>query len=197
MNFKRMFALLTLLALCAGLVSCGCKEHTDSDYDGKCDSCEEILLELPQKGSSVGSLCPTYALEKMDGGTVKLDELRGKVVVINFWGTWCNPCKSELPDFDRVASEMSEDVVVLAIHSSDGRDDAPEYISENFSDSKMIFAYDKALPGTIDMYYGLLGGGMYYPRTVIVDKYGVITFTRDGVLSHEQLVSEVEKAKSN
>ena len=196
MNFKRIFALLSLVAICAGLVSCGCKEHTDSDYDGKCDSCEEILRELPQKGSSVGSLCPVYALEKMDGGTVRLDELRGKIVVINFWGTWCNPCKSELPDFDRVASER-DDVAVLAIHSSDGRGNAPEYVSENFPDSKMIFAYDKGLPGTLDMYYGLLGGEMYYPRTVIVDKYGVITFATEGVISHDKLVAEINKAKGN
>ena len=97
MNFKRIFALLSLVAICAGLVSCGCKEHTDSDYDGKCDSCEEILVELPQKGSSVGSLCPVYALEKMYGGTVRLDELRGKIVVINFWGTWCPPANPSSP----------------------------------------------------------------------------------------------------
>ncbi len=196
MSCKRIFALLTLVALCAGLVSCGC-EHLDANFDGKCDECEEVLRELPAKGSDVGYLCPVYALEKMDSDTVRLDELRGKVVVINFWGTWCGPCKSELPDFDQVADEMSEDVTVLAIHSSEGRNDAPEYINSNFSDSRIIFAYDKSIGGAEDLYYNLLGGNMYYPRTVIVDRYGVITFIQDGVVSHEKLVSEVEKAKNN
>ncbi len=198
MKFKRFISLLAVLAICFGLVGCEC-EHTDANYDGLCDECEEVLKELPENGNTVGALCYTYDLALVDGsGAVNVKNLRGKVVVINFWGTWCGPCKSELPDFSEVASEYADDVVVLAIHSAwSGTKGTSDYINENLPNSKIIFAYDVMLTEYTDMYIGLLGGGDAYPRTMILDEYGVITFIKDGVISKDALIAEIEKAKNN
>ena len=200
MKIKRILALLLSLSICISLASCEEEPcvHTDANYDGICDLCEEIVKELPARGSQVGALCQNYPLDLVDGtGIVNIKNMRGKVVVINFWGTWCNPCKSELPHFDSVAEEYADRVVVLTVHSVDRLENAAGYIEENFPDSKMIFAYDTAVEGGFDLYYELLGGEGSYPRTVIIDKYGVITFSIESAISHDTLVSEVDRALAN
>ena len=148
-------------------------------------------------GSEVGEKCPSYSLELVDGsGKVNIRDFAGKIVIVNFWGTWCGPCKQELPDFDQVATEYADDVVVIAIHSVYTKNEAPEYINNHFPDSKMLFAYDVPLTKNVDMYFNLLGGSSSYPRTLILDQNGVIVFTFDGKLSHSQLIGVIEETKS-
>ena len=165
-----------------------------TEIDKAIDDSEE--QEDVPTGSSVGQKCPAYSLELVDGNGEKVNvkDFKGKTVVVNFWGTWCGPCKEELPHFDELATEYSEDVVFLIIHSVSGKKNASAYINEHFPDSKMIFAYDLPLTKLKDMYFDLLGGTDYYPRTLVLDKDGIISFTYDGKLSYDALKTEIDKA---
>ena len=149
--------------------------------------------ETPTVGTSIGDLAPVLDLEKLGGGTVNTEDFAGKVVVINVWGTWCPPCRNELPDFDRIASEYDGEVVVLAVHSNSNRAAVPNYVNANFSDSKIVFAYDT--PN--EAYHSLIGGTVYYPRTVVLDKNGVITYADDGAISYDYLKYLVNNAGAN
>ena len=140
-------------------------------------------------GSEVGNLCPSLDLERIGGGTVNVEDYRGKVVIVNAWGTWCPPCRNELPDFDRIASEY-DDVVIIAAHSYLDSAKAESYVNTNFPNTKIIFAYDTVN----DDCWSSIGGVRYYPRTVVLDKNGVITFGRDGAISYETLKQIVENA---
>jgi thiol-disulfide isomerase/thioredoxin len=147
-------------------------------------------------GSDIGDTATPYSLDPVKGNEkVNIKDYRGKIVVLNFWGTWCPPCRNELPDFDRVASE-NNDVVIIAVHSHNGRENAAGYVFENFPDSKIIFAYDKPRIDKTDFYYDLLGGEKYYPYTVILDADGVITFKREGAMSYEQLTNAINSARN-
>ena len=148
-------------------------------------------------GNEIGDRCPSYSLDLVDGsGQVNIQDFKGKIVIINFWGVWCGPCKEELPDFNQVASDYYGEVVVLTIHSVAQKSGAPSYISSNFPDSKMIFAYDVPLTGQVDMYYHLLGGSSLYPRTLILDENGIIVLARDGKVNHKTLVDTIESIKN-
>lgn len=147
--------------------------------------------------------CPDFEVPVYDNVTGELtDETyspadsRGKVTVINFWGTWCLPCKDELPFFDRVARE-DEDVVVVAVHSVQDMAGAPSHIAENYPDSAIIFAQDSALSGAgTDDVITMMGGGMQYPYTVIVNAEGEITYLGAGSMTYEQLAALVAEAKA-
>lgn len=69
-----------------------------------------------------------------DGNTVRLSDMFGKPVVINFWATWCPPCKRELPDFDRLCREYGDRVVFMMVNLTDGRrdtvDGTKKFVSE-------------------------------------------------------------------
>ena len=150
-----------------------------------------------------GSDCPDFEVPVYDNVTGELTDKtyspadsRGKVTVINFWGTWCPPCKDELPFFDRVARE-DEDVVVVAVHSVQDMAGAPSHIAENYPDSAIIFAQDSALSGAgTDDVITMMGGGMQYPYTVIVNAEGEITYLGAGSMTYEQLAALVAEAKA-
>ena len=147
----------------------------------------------PVSGNKVGNLCIDLELELIYGsGVVSVNDYVGKTVIINFWGVWCHFCKEELPDFNRIADEYDGEVVVLTIHSTEGKGDAPAYIAEHFPDSKMIFAYDSPLMESIDIYYNILGGRGDYPMTLVLDENGVITFKASSVLTYDDIVYEIE-----
>lgn len=169
---------------------------------------EEVVAPPPdtgsEYGSEVGDMCYDFTVQVYDNAsgaltetTYSLSESRGRVTVINFWGTWCQPCREELPYFDRIASEYP-DVDVVTVHTVLTMDDAPAYISANYPDSDMIFTQEsmQTVNGAEYDVFTLLGGRNSYPRTVIVDAEGVITFTVTGSVSYETLVAEIANAQS-
>ena len=149
-------------------------------------------------GNEVGDLCYGVDITLFDengelGTTFNPAKNHGKVTVINFWGTWCGPCKAELPYFDRIAEEYSESVTVLAIHTVYTYENAPEYVATNYPDSKILFGVDTA-SGSGDYYFKLLGGGDSYPITIVLDENGVIVETVFDSLTYEDLKDIVDSA---
>ena len=151
------------------------------------------------QGSEIGDACYSMELELVDGNgeTVSIEDFRGKVVVVNFWGTWCGPCKEELPHFNELASEYGDSVVFLIVHTDYTRESASAYINDNFPDSRMIFVYDEALTKNDDKYFTELGGTSSYPRTLVLDSKGIITFAFDGKLEKSELAAEINNTIMN
>lgn len=149
-------------------------------------------------GTSVGSKCASYELNKFskDGVLVeKVDPTKaGKLTVINFWGVWCGPCKSELPDFDQIAGEYKDSIVIYAIHSEYNFAGAPAYVESNYPNANVVFLKDEAIENSYnEVYMQMLGGNGSYPYTVIIDENGIILYKQTGIMSHEQLKSIIEE----
>jgi len=116
-----------------------------------------LNLRLNQSGSH--RAMPSFTLTTLDGQAVRSADLKGKVVVLNFWATWCGPCKEEMPALDRLRKQFdSRDVVVLTITTDHQRDGIAAFMkhlglslpvlldeSRNVSDSYMV----RGLPTTI------------------------------------------------
>lgn len=169
---------------------------------GACFSPEEPAVTEPEaplfvEGCEIDNLCYGAELPVIDGNGETGETINpaktGKVTVINFWGTWCNPCVSELPHFDAVARQYADTVTVVAIHSVESRKKAPAFLAENYPDSPIIFSWEDS-EGYNGDYYLKLGGGIGYPYTLILNAQGVITFKQVGMMSHEELTAAVEAA---
>jgi cytochrome c biogenesis protein CcmG/thiol:disulfide interchange protein DsbE len=63
-----------------------------------------------------GDVAPDFTYTAADGSTHRLSELRGKVVIVNFWATWCIPCRQEMPDLQKIADERGGTIVVLGVN---------------------------------------------------------------------------------
>lgn len=145
-------------------------------------------------GNQVGNICINKEINIVGSNdTFQVSDNTGKVTVINFWYTSCTPCVLELPHFDRLYKEYSEDISVIAIHNGSmyeaDPDNVKNYIDNQFSDYTILFGYDDAS----SPYYTILGGKEAWPMTVIVDQYGFITFVSQGSLTEEELRTEIEK----
>lgn len=147
-------------------------------------------------GNQVGNLCYGYDLEIIDATGVTSQTINpattGKITIINFWGTWCGPCKAELPYFDQIATEYADTVQVIAVHTNMVFETAPAYIGENYPNSAIIFAKDYPGEGNTEGYYSTLGGRGTYPYTVILDEEGVIVSIFVSSLHYDDLKNAID-----
>lgn len=81
----------------------------------------------------VGSVAPDFTLEDVNGKSVSLSQYKGKVVVLNFWATWCPPCRAEIPSMEKLNNIMKgKDFVILAVNiEEDGRDRVKAFLEQN------------------------------------------------------------------
>lgn len=153
----------------------------------------------PAVGSEVGDSCYSYVLTMVDESGILSETINptttGKITIINFWGTWCGPCVKELPYFDQIASNYSNSITVIAVHTATVVDTAPAFIAEHYKDSNIIFAKDDGedFYGT---FYTALGGRDTYPYTVILDEHGVIVKIFVNALEYEDLEAVIKELQN-
>lgn len=144
----------------------------------------------PEIGNKIGMTAPDFTVPVYGGGEFSLSEHRGKVVVVNFWATWCTPCCAELPFFNAMYEELGESVSVVAIHSDLVTDDVAAYLS----------GYDYTMPFALDETGNagkLLGVSTMLPHTIIIDSNGVVTYNAAGSLNYEELQALVAQAMTS
>lgn len=115
-----------------------------------------------------GDIAPDFQLEDMDGNQVSLAGLRGKVVLVNFWATWCPPCREEMPSMERLNEVMAgDDFVMLAINTEkDGRTTVSEFLKKTPYTFPILFD-DKAV---VQKLYGVYK----FPESFVIRKDGTV-----------------------
>ncbi|HDX9578462.1 TPA: redoxin domain-containing protein [Bacillus pseudomycoides] len=93
---------------------------------------------IAQNGIEIGKVAPDFELSKLDGTKVKLSDLKGKKVILNFWATWCGPCQREMPDMQEFYNQYQKDVEILAVNytASEGSE-GPEKVRK-FAEEKGV-----------------------------------------------------------
>jgi len=134
----------------------------------------------------VGTEAPVFELETMDGGDVlALEELRGKVVLINFWASWCIPCRAEHGVLVRASQELSsDDFVLLGVVYQDTPENARSFMQRLGGD--WLSVLDPSSRTAMD--YGVYG----VPESFFVDQNGLIAFKHVGPLNWNVVQSTVD-----
>jgi len=114
-----------------------------------------------------------------DGPEIDLASYRGRPLVLNFWASWCAPCVEEMPDFNRVAAEMSDQVAFLGVDVKDAARRAEPFVTE------LGITYDLAVDPDAELYGAVEAVGM--PTTLFVDAEGTIVFRHLGPLNADKL----------
>lgn len=177
---KLLISIFLVLALL--LSSCGVK-----DEKAKEKSTTENVAEKTSDANK--EKAPDFELENLKGEKVKLSDLEGKYVVINFFATWCPPCKAELPGFITAMekySKMDEDVVFLFVDVNEDNSTVEQFIKEKKYDT-LNPLMDKE--GKTFNKYTVRGG---IPLTVIVDKSGTLRLRHEGFMYQNALEEAIE-----
>ncbi|MFZ5997707.1 MAG: peroxiredoxin family protein [Nitrospirota bacterium] len=115
-----------------------------------------------------GSPAPDFTLTDISGKKISLSELKGKVVLLNFWATWCGPCKAEMPALNKLYLELKEKgFVILAVSLDTAEKPVKSFIAEKKLAFPVLMDSDKEL--SFDK-YAVMG----LPTTFLIDKKGII-----------------------
>ena len=125
-----------------------------------------------------GQPAPPVTLRMIKGGTVSLDELRGTVIVLNFWATWCVPCRTELPTLDRYY-ELRKDAG-LRVYAVTTEDSLKPYQLKKLFDVLHIEPV-RSIKGP----YDVLDGGV--PTNIVIDRSGVVRYAKAGAFTLDSL----------
>lgn len=160
-----LFFALTLAVVVAG---CGSEEPPAAATD-------------PNVGGYPGKIAPDFTLTTMSGQTVTLSELRGQRIFLNFWASWCPPCKKEMPDLQQMSRDYEGKVVVYGVNATS--EDTVEKAQELVGRLALTFPHLMDVDGTVKRDYRALS----LPVSVTIGPDGRVIDRYDGQLSHEQM----------
>lgn len=152
---KRIISYFIMIVFAVTLIGCQSKSSTTNETEKK--SYKEL---------EVGDEAPDFEVELLDGEKVALSDYLGKVVLLNFWATWCSPCVEEMPDIQELSKAYPDDVVVLAVNCNEEGDTVRSFIQEK----GFTFPIGLDEKGEITTKYPTDG----IPYTVIINGDGII-----------------------
>lgn len=135
----------------------------------------------------VGSRAPSFMIENVAGELVALEDFEGRVVMLNFWATWCAPCQLEMPDILEVYENTARDqFIVLAINDRETKQAVMGFANQ----FKLTFPLLLDAEGEVQRLYRVPG----LPTSVFIDKEGIIQGIHIGILTEDQLQKNLLKA---
>lgn len=141
--------------------------------------------------NNTGQTAKDFTVEDKNGKVVSLSDFRGKAVVVNFWASWCPPCKAEMPYYNEVYKEVGDEVQFMMVDLVDGSREtvstAKAFIRENGYEFPIFFDTDQD---------AAIAYGVYsIPTSIFIDKDGKVVKSITGGLSKAELLAEIEKIK--
>lgn len=177
---------IALSLLTIALAACGASQPAPTpsiEAKNVTIASESALIDTGSARPNDGEIAPDFSYTLADGSVHKLSELRGKHVLLNFWATWCMPCREEMPELQQAADEHSDNLVVLAVN----RNEAPEAITKFGSEVGVRFTLIANISGNISERYGATS----LPITYFINSDGTISSRQLGALSTEALTKHL------
>lgn len=184
---KKLIALIFPLA--ALLLLSGCTQGQPAKSTGN-------TMDSPKPTANVkhADTIPDFTVTDLNGNTFDTKALRGKILIINFWATWCGPCRSEMPDIEKIYEKLGDDVAFIAI-------DVPEegmtvdMMKAFLKENKLTFpvGLDDGKNSVADLYKVEA-----IPTTLFVDPAGVLFFKQVGAFSSgEEILNKVDEIRKD
>lgn len=149
---------------------------------------------LPQKTATIPNEVPLntanekaidFKLMDLDGNQVSLSDYKGKNVYVNFFATWCPPCRGEMPEIEKISQEYKDqDLVVLAVDLGEDRDIVKSFVEENQYSFKVLLDSDQAVADQYNI--------TSIPVSYFIDKEGNVVTKQVGAMTIDQMEAAVK-----
>lgn len=161
-GYRRVsLALIVLLALCLAVVA-GCQGKPPREI-----------------GPRPGALAPDIAVTLLDGAAFRLADQRGRPLIVNFWASWCGPCRREMPLLQALHGEGTGGITVLAVNYGESQEVVDKYMQDTQLDLPVALDHDLALARDY-LIFGM-------PTTFFIDGEGVVQRVHTGELTEDLL----------
>ncbi|MCK5213017.1 MAG: TlpA family protein disulfide reductase, partial [Dehalococcoidia bacterium] len=125
------------------------------------------------KAVAIGMKYTDFGLDTPEGEFLKLSDVhQGSVLLMDFWASWCGPCKSTMPRLEDFAREMAPDVVLLGVSVDRNATDASDYLASNNFDAMIALYESYAAAFSVSLTYAVSG----IPKTYVIDRDGIIRY---------------------
>lgn len=155
--------------------------------------------DVPSQSPLVGKPAPDFVLENLSGQTVSLASFKGKPLLINFWATWCGPCKIETPWLIELQNEYAAKGFQIVGISTEGEDlqpgDKEGFARQKAAIAKFVKEYHMQYPVLVngDSLANNYGGLDAMPTSVYVNREGRVVAMQLGITSKDDMVANIEK----
>jgi thiol-disulfide isomerase/thioredoxin len=179
---KAMFLAMGAVALALGLIwlapGIDHFDESSSTADGSGD---------PDDAKATGKVAPMhYTLKDMNGADVNLASFKGKIVLINFWATWCGPCRAEIPSLVELQDQYRNDLTILGVSIDDPAEKLKPYAAEfKMNYPVLVGNGHQEMQDAFGPLFGI-------PVTVIVGRDGRIAKKHSGIATKEQFEREIK-----
>ena len=165
-------------------VLCGAALVVGFLFNGCSNSASSVRAAVKPEGERKSA--PDFTLKDANGAAVKLSDYRGKVVLLNFWATWCGPCKIEIPWFMEFEQKFKDQgFAVLGVSmDEDGWEAVKPYIAEKKINYRVVLGDDAV--------GNLYGGIESLPSTFVIDRDGKVASVHIGLVGKRDYESEIE-----
>lgn len=138
-----------------------------------------------------GFTAPDFTLLNEEGKEVTLSQLKGKPVFINFWASWCPPCKEEMPLIQEAYEKYGDQVVFLGVNLTfqDSREEAISFMKSNGYEMPILFDDNPDVKKTVAKLYRAES----IPTSFFIDKNGVIQIKKIGAMNYDEIESNINK----
>lgn len=140
------------------------------------------------EGPGIGKPAPDFTLATPGGDVVRLSDFRGKIVVLNFWATWCPPCRKEFPELVKLY-DPNGDVLVVGVDLQENSDQVGNFADKFGAKYPIVIDADAKVAGS----YRVVG----LPSTYFIDKDGVLRAQQFGQLSADILQKRIAKTRAD
>lgn len=169
---KKVIAAIVLIAL----LTVAIVQAMDKKAEANKQSTAPVSTQT--NGLVIGAKAPDFELKTITGEPAKLSSFKGKKVMLNFWATWCPPCKAEMPEIEQFYKQGNKDVVILAVNI-DSQNDVKGFADKNGITFPILLDTD----GKVNSTYGILS----IPTTYFIDRNGVIQNKYTGAMTLDMM----------
>lgn len=175
---KKLLVLLLGLTGILGFLLTGCGSDTPAPAQTP-----EASSPAPIEAPLVGNLAPGFTLDYLGGETVSLSDFRGSPVLINFWATWCGPCRYEMPFLQQIYDDWTDKgLVVLTVDIAENHDTVEGFMQELDLSLPVLMDRDQAVTKRYNV--------RNIPATFLIDKNGIIQSIRIGAFTSPAEIEE-------
>lgn len=161
---------------------------TGTNYPVISSNTDTEIPETNKVGNRRGDIALDFSLETLEGEILSLSQFKGKKVFLNFWATWCPPCRAEMPDIQKFSED--ENVVVLAINLTH-TEDSLVTVNDFIEDGGFTFPVLIDKNGEVAEQFRVVA----YPTSYMIDTNGIIKYVSLGALNYDLMVRESRKLK--
>jgi len=135
----------------------------------------------------VDDKAPDFSLKSVDGKTIKLSDYKGKIVILDFWATWCQPCRKGIPDLVLIQKKYKDDVVIIGISvdADKTKKDVPGFVKDYKINYPVVYFTEKVVKD--------YGGIESIPTAFVIDKKGNIVDKYVGLVEKQVYADKIKE----